>query len=168
MTEEQLDFEYFRNTQLHSVNFDTGVIDVIRNVTGPSGKKYKQRRYNVGSINPDGYIRIWCRGSLRMKHRLLYFLYYGELPIEVDHIDRNRSNNSIHNLRSVSRAQNNLGIRYLGRKCFTQEELHEICKLIASGSYSDSGIANKFNCSRVAIMGIRRKRRHKKVADLYF
>ncbi|MGL5583710.1 MAG: HNH endonuclease signature motif containing protein [Cetobacterium sp.] len=168
MTEEQLDFEYFRDTQLHAVDFDTGVLDTIRDVTGPSGKKYKQRRLNVGSINPDGYSRVWCRGSLRMKHRLLYFLYHGELPLEIDHIDRDRSNNSIHNLRSVTRTENNIGIRCKGRKKFTQEELHEICKLIATKSLSDDSIAKMFSCSRIAIMGIRHKRRHKKVADMYF
>ena len=168
MTTEQADFEYFRDNQLHTVDFETGVIDVIRDVTGPSGKKYKQRRLNVGSINPDGYSRVWCGDSLRMKHRLLYFLYYGELPEEIDYIDRDRGNNSIHNLRSVSRTENNIGIRFKGRKRFTPAELHEVCKLIATKTLSDDAIAKMFDCSRIAIMGIRHKRRHKTVADMYF
>ena len=169
MTDEQVDFEYFRDVQLHAVDFSTGVIDIIRTATHPkTGKPYKQRRFDVGSLNPDGYSRVWCRNSLRMKHRLVYFLYHNEMPEEIDHIDKDRSNNAIHNLRSVTRVQNNLGIRFAGRKQFTPEELHEICQLIAKGNHTDDALAKMFGCSRVAIMGIRHKRRHKKVADMYF
>ena len=40
-------------------------------------------------------------------HRLAWFLHYGTLPINfIDHIDGNRSNNRIDNLRDVSSQQN--------------------------------------------------------------
>jgi hypothetical protein len=40
-------------------------------------------------------------------HRLAWFLHYGTLPInQVDHIDGDRSNNKIDNLRDVTSQQN--------------------------------------------------------------
>lgn len=169
MCEELEDFEYFMRNQLYRVDFYTGELDTIREVIhAKTGKPYKQRRLNVGSVNSDGYTRVWCNGSLRMKHRLLFWLYHGYLPEEVDHFNKNRSDNSISNLRPVNRAENVQGMTYAGRKRFTEEELHKICQLIASNSKSDQKIANIFSCSRIAIMGIRHKRRHKNIANLYF
>lgn len=169
MCEELVDFEYFKEVQLHRVDFYKGELDTIREVIhAKTGKPYKQRRLNVGSLNTDGYVRVWCNGSLRMKHRLLFWLYHGYLPEEVDHFNRVRSDNSISNLRPINRIGNILGSRFKGRKRFTEKEIHDVCRLIASNSKSDQSIANVFNCSRIAIMGIRHKRRHKEIANLYF
>ena len=44
-------------------------------------------------------------------HRLAWFLHYGTLPInQVDHIDGDRSNNKIDNLRDVTSQQNHFNI----------------------------------------------------------
>lgn len=165
--QEIKDFEFFKEVQMCDIDFYTGRLDTIRTVVR-NGKPFLQRRLDVGSVNPDGYIRVWCNGTLRMKHRLLFWLYHGYLPEEIDHMDKNRSNNCISNLRPSNRKHNTKGITFNGRRRFTQEELHNICKDIATGTYSDINLADKYQCTRTAIMGIRVKRRHGDIASQYF
>ena len=168
MTQEEKDFIYFKENQLYNICYETGMIDVIRTVIHHKGKPYQQRRYNVGHKNEDGYIRVWCNGKLRMKHRLIYFLFHGEMPNEIDHIDRVRDNNAIVNLRSVTRSENNYGSVRGVRRRFTKQELTSICELIAEDRYTDQHIADIHKCSRIAIMGIRHKRRHAEFSDDFF
>lgn len=170
MTKEEQDFIYFESNQLEYVDFETGRIDTgaWRTKNGKNSDKYWRVTPDAGSLNEDGYVRIWCNGTLRMKHRLLYWLWYHELPEEIDHIDHDRSNNSILNLRSVDRSENNKGIKFNGRRKFTEEEIHNICKDIQSDKYSDNSLAEKYDCNRITIMGIRSKYRHADIASQYF
>jgi len=67
----------------------------------------KHQHTKAGVIRPDGYRVIRLDGDLYLAHRLIWFYHYGEWPKnEVDHIDRNTSNNRIKNLRDVPRAVN--------------------------------------------------------------
>jgi hypothetical protein len=61
----------------------------------------------VGSFN-HGYIRFGFDGQQYYVHRVIWLMHYGEWPSEfIDHIDGNRANNLISNLRDVTRQQNN-------------------------------------------------------------
>ncbi len=54
-----------------------------------------------------GYVFIRLDGVLYRGHRLAWLYMHGRWPEpEIDHRDRNRSNNAIGNLREASRAQN--------------------------------------------------------------
>ena len=65
------------------------------------------RSKKIGGEDKDGYLVV---NVLRRKikyHRLVWFLCKGYYPTsELDHIDRNRKNNRIENLRESSRIQN--------------------------------------------------------------
>jgi len=59
--------------------------------------------------NCDGYVRVRIDGADYQAHRLVWFLLYGYFPqIDIDHIDKDRSNNRPNNLRLATRSQNML------------------------------------------------------------
>lgn len=67
------------------------------------------RRISVGQVagrNNNGYRMIGFMGKEYMAHRLVFMFHHGYLPPEVDHIDGNRSNNKIDNLRAATHAEN--------------------------------------------------------------
>jgi hypothetical protein len=61
----------------------------------------------AGTLHPFGYIHIRIDGRSYKAHRLAWFYVHGVWPEgDIDHIDRNRSNNCIANLQDVSRKEN--------------------------------------------------------------
>jgi len=77
-----------------------------------TGLFYRVGRYPVrpsGRADPKGYIVIKIKGRVYFAHRLAWLYIYGEWPSEIiDHINRERDDNRICNLRDVSSSQNNL------------------------------------------------------------
>jgi hypothetical protein len=60
----------------------------------------------AGYIN-EGYVNVVVDKRTMRAHRVAWALYYGKYPDDyVDHIDGNRANNRIANLRDVSKAEN--------------------------------------------------------------
>lgn len=63
----------------------------------------------AGHINTQGYVIIKYLGIAYKAHRLAWLLVNKEWPKgDIDHIDGNKSNNAINNLRDVSRSINAL------------------------------------------------------------
>jgi hypothetical protein len=63
-------------------------------------------------INNKGYRMAMIKGKYWLIHRLIYIYHFKEIKEVIDHIDRNKLNNNIENLRDVSRSinQSNIGI----------------------------------------------------------
>ena len=61
------------------------------------------------NLDRDGYVRVRIMGKEYRAHRLIWEMFRGEIPTEtlVDHIDGDRLNNRIENLRLATRQQNN-------------------------------------------------------------
>ena len=76
-----------------------------------TGNIYNTKGEICRHLTAYGYIQCTTsfEGNLyrQYAHRLAWFLYYNELPPEfIDHIDRNRINNKIANLRPTTKREN--------------------------------------------------------------
>lgn len=92
------------NTLLNEVSLDE---------TSPSGLRWNTGKV-AGCLRNDGYWRLRFKGKMYYNHRIVAILsgnlkdYYDSL--EIDHIDGNRGNNSVDNLRVVTRQTNNTNL----------------------------------------------------------
>ncbi len=75
----------------------------------------------AGSIGSHGYWEVRINKVLYLAHRIVYLLNNDEFYSDsfIDHVDGNRINNNIDNLRVVSRAINNRNQKKRKRKDFT-------------------------------------------------
>lgn len=62
----------------------------------------------AGSIRKDGYIRLSLNKKYYYCHRVVWEMHNGQIPegLMIDHIDGDRSNNNLENLRLVSALEN--------------------------------------------------------------
>lgn len=62
----------------------------------------------AGCLNKiTGYYETRFNRKKYKNHRIIFFLHHGYCPDILDHIDNNRQNNNIYNLREASISQNN-------------------------------------------------------------
>jgi hypothetical protein len=105
--EGEVDIDDLKN--LLTYNEATGVF-IWRNLTGKSSRGYVGKV--AGGVNEHGYVRIKVRNIKYMAHRLAWAFTYGKFPDkELDHINGNRSDNRVANLREVDRSENLQNLR---------------------------------------------------------
>lgn len=62
----------------------------------------------AGAINKSkGYYRVGIDGKKYLLHRIIFLWHHGYLPKYLDHIDKNKTNNRIENLRETTSQNNN-------------------------------------------------------------
>ena len=71
----------------------------------PKNKKHL-RGIRAGNLMTDGYRRIKIDGVTYKEHQLVFLIMIGGIPDTIDHIDRDRANNKLSNLRIVNKHQN--------------------------------------------------------------
>lgn len=80
--------------------------------TGKLIRSFKNgRAEEAGTISSRGYIQVSItidgKQNKLYSHRIIYFIHHGDLPEFLDHIDGDRLNNRIENLRSATKQENN-------------------------------------------------------------
>ena len=62
----------------------------------------------AGVKRPDGYRHVGINGTQQQSHRIIWEMHNGKVPkgLEIDHINRDRADNRIENLRAVTRSVN--------------------------------------------------------------
>lgn len=104
----------------------------------------------AGGKAGDGYRRIMIDGVNYKEHRLAWLYCYGKLPNMIDHIDGNRSNNKIDNLRDVSSIENSrnmkmystnssgvVGVRLIKKSCMWHARINVKSKSMHLGTFLD-------------------------------
>lgn len=66
-------------------------------------------------LSPNGYLAGKLGPRRFYAHRLIWRMVFDETPDDIDHIDGNRTNNRISNLRAVDRTANNRNSQYRRR-----------------------------------------------------
>jgi hypothetical protein len=59
-----------------------------------------------GALSNAGYFRVTIDSQKYLEHRIVFYMHYGYCPENLDHIDGNKTNNQIANLREVSHQEN--------------------------------------------------------------
>jgi hypothetical protein len=122
-----------RLNELFTYNPDTGQLHArIKKPHRPIGMA-------IGAPNQSGYLCVEVDKYQERIHRLVWILHYGPIPQSklVDHINRNRQDNRIENLRLVSPRENTrnhklhisnksgiTGVYWNSGKWFTRISLH--------------------------------------------
>lgn len=82
--------------------------------SAPCGLRWSVARGNfkaghpAGNLRPDGYWQVKIDNALFLAHRVAWLLAYGEDPgdLQIDHIDGDKGNNTLENLRLATNTQN--------------------------------------------------------------
>lgn len=66
----------------------------------------KTKGKQVGSVTKAGYFESKLNGKPFKVHRVIFLMHHGYLPAQIDHIDCNRQNNRLENLRPATASEN--------------------------------------------------------------
>jgi hypothetical protein len=100
------------------------------------------------SITTSGYHRLKYKGKKYLNHRIIFEMHNSYLPDIIDHIDQNKLNNNIDNLRAANRSLNMLNRKY-SKKSKLPKGIHytnnrylvQLCgKYLGSYKYLESAI----------------------------
>ena len=70
----------------------------------------------VGAFTAQGYVKVKIKGKLHSAHHIVYKMVNNKEAVLLDHIDGNKANNNIENLREVTPSQNAINAKKIANK----------------------------------------------------
>lgn len=70
----------------------------------------------VGTFTAQGYVQVKIKGKLHSAHHIVYKMLNNKEAVLLDHIDGNKSNNKIENLREATSSQNAINAKKIANK----------------------------------------------------
>ncbi len=115
MSLEKIGLDYLR--ECFKYDIDSGELywredRPLSHFSHPNTGKYWLEKYggkvagSVGKIRCTSYRILKIKGFGTTNHRVIWFMYYGDLPEVIDHVDGDGLNNRISNLRASSLKDN--------------------------------------------------------------
>jgi len=76
-------------------------------------KDGRSKGNQIGSADSSGYLQVKLNKKSVLVHRIIWMIFNDTSPVQIDHINRNRKDNRIENLRPATNMtnQHNAGIR---------------------------------------------------------
>jgi len=86
-----------------------------------AGRKYSCKKVENKANHPQGYCQVSFKGRGVMYHNIKWLLKYGTIPKghTIDHIDRNKINNSFENLRLATDSEQQINREYKTQKGYS-------------------------------------------------
>lgn len=75
-----------------------------------NGFLYWRKNNKIAGWYDNGYTRVSIESKQYLLHRIVFMMFHGYMPEFIDHIDEDRSNNRIANLRAATKSQNNSNV----------------------------------------------------------
>ena len=116
----------------------------------------------AGHLKSTGYMAVRINNKEYKAHRIIYLWHHGYLPACIDHIDGNRSNNKIDNLRPATTSQNNWNSKRprkntsgLKGVCWCKRDKKWLARVQINGKQLHLGYFNNIDDAEVAIRNAR-------------
>lgn len=95
-----------RLRQLVRYDPETGVLTRLQ-AGGKRATRPDKVGMPAGSVGGNGYVYVSVGGKRYSAHRLAWLYVFGRWPAQVDHINRDRADNRLANLREATTKENN-------------------------------------------------------------
>lgn len=99
------------NNPLSKMHFDSIFEYSDGDLLYKAGTRKIKPGQKAGHKRPDGYTQVVVDGKKYYAHRIIYSMHYGDITETIDHINGDRSDNRIENLRPATMSQQAMNTR---------------------------------------------------------
>ena len=136
---------------LNDISYENDTGNLVWNKT--KGRAHKGEK--VGWLSKHGYIEAQVQGKRFKAHHLVWYIHHGYFPKQLDHVDGDRVNNKIENLRECTTVENARNRKKKDNRALPRNVYHahidgkyRVCltiggKQLSFGTFSDLAAADR-------------------------